>query len=399
MLSSARAILPISRRLLCRAASTSASGLARRAPSQQPAARLAAPLAAQVRGCTRKSWETGEDVDLDSVAYGFMASQALFTALELSLFDHIAAAGASGAGAEALKKACGVEAPRLQTLLTCLVSVKCLRISPDGMYTLSPNTAQYMVTSSRHFYGDYLRYQIGRQFYRTMGELPDVMTTGKAPSYASWFSDPEVARTYTQAQHNGSVATAKYLVKKKLQLGGITDMLDVGGGSGAFSYVFVGATPGLKSTVLELPEVCRTGEGIRASQPEDVRDRVSFTELDATSPNWPVSDSAFDVVLMSYISGSVPEPVIGALYKNAMKALRPGGRLLVHDFMVNDSLDGPALGALWALQHVTVNAEGLGLCPKEIIARMAAAGFDASKCETMEMIHGMTKLVVAHKAA
>jgi len=359
---------------------------------------LAAPSAFQARGCTRKSWEAGDDVDLDSVAYGFMASQALFTALELSLFDHISAAGDAGAGVEALKKACGIDAPRLQTLLTCLVSVKCLRLSPDGMYTLSPNTAQYMVSTSRHFYGDYLRYQIGRQFYKTMGELPNVMTSGEAPSYASWFSDPEVARTYTQAQHNGSVATAKYLVKKKLQLGGITDMLDVGGGSGAFSYVFVGATPGLKSTVLELPEVCRTGEGIRAQQPEDVRSRVGFTELDATSPNWPVSDASFDVVLMSYISGSVPEPIISKLYSNAMKALRPGGRLLVHDFMVNDSLDGPALGALWGLQHVTVNAKGLGLCPREIILRMGQAGFDTSKCETMEMIHGMTKLIVAHKA-
>ena len=74
-----------------------------------------------------------------------------------------------------------------------------------------------------------------------------------------------------------------------------------------------------------------------------------------------------------------------------------GGRLLVHDFMVNDSLDGPALGALWALQHVTVNADGLGLCPAEIISRMASSGFDASKCESLEMIHGMTKLVVAYK--
>jgi len=65
--------------------------------------------------------------------------------------------------------------------------------------------------------------------------------------------------------------------------------------------------------------------------------------------------------------------------------------------MVNDSLDGPALGALWALQHVTVNADGLGLCPKEIIARMALGGFDPAKCESMEMIGGLTKLIVAHK--
>merc|ERR1712050_357873 len=115
----------------------------------------------------------------------------------------------------------------------------------------------------------------------------------------------------------------------------------------------------------------------------DVQKRVNFVELDATSPNWPVADAAFDVVLMSYISGSVPEAIIAKLYSNAFKALKPGGRLLVHDFMVNDSLDGPALGALWALQHVTVNADGLGLCPAEIISRMASSGFDASKCESL----------------
>jgi len=327
-----------------------------------------------------------------------MASQSLFCALELGVFDHIAASPGAAASAEALGKTCNISSPRLQTLLTSLVAIKCLRLNAEGLYTLSPNTAKSMVTSSRHFYGDYLRYQIGRQFYHTMGKLPDVMKTGQAPSYASWFSDPETAKTYTQAQHNGSVATARYLVKKKLQLGDVSSMLDVGGGSGAFSYVFAGATPGLKSTVLELPLVCNIGETIRAQQPEDIRDRVSFVELDATSPDWPVEDASFDIVLMSYISGSVPEPIITKLYANAHKALRSGGRLLIHDFMVDDSLDGPALGALWALQHVTVNADGLGLSPKEVISRMGSAGFEPKSCETMEMIQGMTKLIVAHKA-
>eukprot|EP00931_Biecheleriopsis_adriatica_P003728 TRINITY_DN1054_c0_g1_i3.p1 TRINITY_DN1054_c0_g1~~TRINITY_DN1054_c0_g1_i3.p1 ORF type:complete len:397 (-),score=82.43 TRINITY_DN1054_c0_g1_i3:228-1418(-) len=375
-------------------------GLTSRA--SQPSARALLPTAhglpaPALRCFSRASWEVGDDVDLDSVAYGFMASQALFAGIELGVFDKIAAAGEKGLDARAIWQACGVEAPRMTTLLTSLAAIKCLRRSSDGLYTLSPNTAQYMVSSSRHYYGDYLQYQIGRQFYQQMGALPDVMKTGTSPNYASWFSDPEVAKMYTSAQHNGSMATAKYLVKKKLQLGGINDMLDVGGGSGAFSYVFTGATPGLKSTVLELPEVCRTGNGIKESQPQDVQNRVQFVELDATSPDWPVSDASYDLVLMSYISGSVPESVILPLYKNAYKALRPGGRLLVHDFMVNDSLDGPALGALWGLQHVTVNASGLGLCPKEIIDRMGKAGFEQSKCETMEMINGMTKLIVAHK--
>jgi len=324
-----------------------------------------------------------------------MASQALFSGLETGVFDAIAASE-GGLDLAALQKATGINAPRLQTLLTSLVCIKSLTRSADGVYSNSKNTSLFLVTSAKYYYGDYLRYQMGRQFYHRMGALPDVMTTGVAPSYASWFSDPEVAQTYTKAQHNGSVATAKSLVKR-LDLGSVTKMLDVGGGSGAFSYVFTGKHPQMTSKVLELPEVCATGEGIKASQSEDVQKRVSFVELDATSPDWPVSEAEFDVVLMSYISGSVPEFIIGALYKNAYKALKPGGRLIVHDFMVDDSLDGPALGSLWALQHVTVNADGLGLCPANIIERMAAGGFGAAKCETMEMIQGMTKVIVAHK--
>jgi len=338
-----------------------------------------------------------DDIDIDSVAYGFMASQALFTALETDVFDIISTAGEGGAALAELQKATGITAPRLQTLVTSLVGIKCLKRNSEGKYTLTPNTARFLVTSAKYYYGDYLRYQMGRQFYHRMGALPEVMSTGVAPSYASWFSDPEVAATYTKAQHNGSVATAKALIKR-LELTKATSMLDVGGGSGAFSYVFCGKHPQLSSKVLELPEVCATGNTIKKEQAADVQERVAFIELDATSPDWPVNEAAFDIVLMSYISGSVPESIIRPLYANAFKALKSGGRLIVHDFMVDDTLDGPPLGALWALQHVTVNADGLGLCPAEIVSRIKDSGFDESKCETMEMITGMTKVVIAHKS-
>ncbi|EOD29407.1 hypothetical protein EMIHUDRAFT_204066 [Emiliania huxleyi CCMP1516] len=223
--------------------------------------------------------EMEDDIDVDGVAYGFMASQALFAGLELGIFDAIAAAGGS-VDLPSLQRSSGVTAPRLQTLLTALVASKALRRSRDGAYDLSPNAARFLVSSSRHFYGDYLKLQIGRQFYHRMGALTDVMKTGEAPSYASWFSDPEVAATYTRAQHNGSVATAKALLKRmagSVSLDGASKMLDI----------------------LELPEVCATGNTIRAEQPADV--------------------------LMSYISGSVPEPVVGALYANAYKARQSSG--------------------------------------------------------------------------
>ena len=124
-----------------------------------------------------------------------MASQALFTGLETGIFDAIDGAGEKGVTLKDLQDATSITAPRLQTLLTSLVTIKCLSRTSAGVYSVSPNTARFLVTTSKQYYGDYLRYQMGRQFYHRMGALPDVMTTGEAPSYASWFSDPAVAQT------------------------------------------------------------------------------------------------------------------------------------------------------------------------------------------------------------
>ena len=149
--------------------------------------------------------------------------------------------------------------------------------------------------------------------------------------------------------------------------------------------------------VLELPEVAEVGRSIVAEEPADVASRVSFTSGTALA-DFPVEAGTRDCVLMSYISGSVPASLIPALYEQAYKVLKPGGRLIVHDFMVDDSLTGPPLAALWAVQHIAVNAEGLGLCPANVTEIMKASGFE-NVDPSIEMITGLTKVVVATKAA
>jgi len=328
--------------------------------------------------------------DIDAIAYGFMASQALFTALEVELFDKLD----TPKTAAELQGAVGIAAPRLQTLLTALTSVNLLWRNEHGAYELPQNVKATMVTTSRFYYGDYLKLQIGRQFYKQMGDLPQVMMTGSGPDYTSWFADGEAADIYTRAQHNGSLATA-FALMKRVDLSDAKMVLDVGGGSGAFQVGMCTKHPECKSFVLELPNVCETGEKIVASQHPEVKDRITFIKGTALD-KWPEScPEDVDLCLMSYISGSVPEKFVQILYDNAFKHVKTGGKFIVHDFMVNDDLQGPPLGALWALQHVAVNAEGVGLNPHEISTRMTKAGF--KDIQVMEMIKGMTKVIIGHK--
>ena len=59
----------------------------------------------------------------------------------------------------------------------------------------------FLVSSAKYYYGDYLRYQMGRQFYHRMGALPDVMSTGvlslHCSAYAARAAAPKRARALT----------------------------------------------------------------------------------------------------------------------------------------------------------------------------------------------------------
>jgi len=337
--------------------------------------------------------EGDSDINVDRVAYGFMASQALFSGLEVGLFDHIAGKQGGAMSIEELQHLTNINAPRLQTLVTALTAIKALRRSKEG-YMLSPNCGRYLVRSSKYFYGDYLRMQIGQQFYRHMGALPDVMKTGKGPDYAQLFSDPAEADLYTRAQHNGSLAIAKQLCRK-VDFKSMSTVLDIGGGSGAFSIVICRAHPQIKATVLEFPEVCKTGQGFVRAEPAQIADRIRYVPGSCLDAWQEELGAAHDVVLLSYVSESVPASAVPEMYKRSFARLRPGGLLIVHSFMVDDTLDGPELGALWSLQHVAVNAEGFGLHPSMVEGFMRDAGF--RDVEHSEMIGGLTKLVIGKK--
>jgi len=333
-----------------------------------------------------------EDIDIDRVAYGFMASQALFSALELQIFDHIASNGAP-MKAEQLMESCKVTAPRLLTLLTALTAMHALQKGPSG-YSLSANASRYLVSSSKHFYGDYLRLQIGQQFYKHMTALPDIMQGGKAPNYELLFSDEREADNYTRAQHNGSLATAAQLCKR-VDFTGMQSLLDIGGGSGAFAITACRKYPSLQAKILEFPEVCKTGERFVAAEPLAVAKRIKYVRGSCLN-TWPAElGRDHDVALMSYVSESVPADDVPMIYGRAYERLRPGGMLIVHSFMVEDTLDGPELGALWSLQHVAVNADGLGLAPSLVTRMMQDVGFEAFQVD--DMIKGMTKVIIGRK--
>ena len=100
-------------------------------------------------------------------------------------------------------------------------------------------------------------------------------------------------------------------------------------------------------------------------------------------------------MLMSYLLSAVSETATQALLSRAYKALRPGGRLLIHDFMVDDDHSGPPLAALWLLNAVTIDADVAALTPAWLTSAVASAGFGA--CHVTPVVPGTTRLLSARR--
>ena len=346
--------------------------------------------------------------DIDHIAYGFMGSKALFAALRLGIFDTIESVDGY-ATFDDIESACdGVSGERLKTLLSACVALKLIRrkIDEDGndLFSLPKASSKQLVRTSRQYWGDYLSMQVDGHFYNRLADIEKTMKHGTEAShgYEAWFeSDPDAAKHYTRAQHNGSMATAYALHKKLPELA--TEfpsmrILDVGGGSGAFSIVTARLIKDATAVVLDLPNVIKTAKSIISEEEKSILSRVSTLALSATDPgSWQnvVEEESFDVVLLSYVSGSIPAEALEGLYANAFRALKQGGKVIIHDFFIDNNGRGPPNSALWALAHVSVNPTGMGLMPKRVINMLSKQGFIAPRVH--ELIPGMTKVIAAKK--
>jgi 2-hydroxy-4-(methylsulfanyl)butanoate S-methyltransferase len=324
--------------------------------------------------------------EVSRIGYGFMASKALFAALDLDVFSLLAQQPRTTGE---LAEATGIAPGPMQMLLTALRSLKLVGIDADGRHVNSPAAAAYLAKSSPHYYGDYFRFQIDRQIYPMWGNLLPALRGRPVARLYDQMRDPEEARHFSVAQHAGSLGPAHLLVRR-VQAAGWQRLLDVAGGTGAFSITFCQRNPGLSSTIIDFPEVCELAAGYVAEA--GLAGRIALQPGDARTAGWPGGQHA---VLMSYLLSAVSASDIGTLIVKAFDALTPGGTLLLHDFMVADDGGGPPSAALWLLGNSIIDPGAVMLTPGRLIAAAEAAGF--AHAAEFELLPGITRVVTAKK--
>ncbi len=135
---------------------------------------------------------------ISDIAYGFIASKALFAALEVNVFTHLAAGPRTAAELSPLT---GVAPSRLRTLLHALAALGLL-VSTGPAYRNAPAAQRHLVRGTPGDVGKYFRLQVARQIYPALLHLDDGLAgTGTAfDTLADLLSKPTEAATFTAAR-------------------------------------------------------------------------------------------------------------------------------------------------------------------------------------------------------
>ncbi len=334
-----------------------------------------------------------EDVqDISAITYGFMASKALFSALEFDVFTRIAQGADS---TSALAAVTGVAENRLITLLTALKSLGLIS-EAGGRLINAPATSRYLVAGAPGDFRDYVQFVNGAFGYESFRHLDEALRGDRVFPDKGFYEGLVYeggigGERFSSAQHTGSLGPAR-LMAKRVDLKDRLKLLDAGGGSGAYSIAFCNANPQLSATILDFPVTVDTAK--RYVREAGLADRITHLAGNAVTVDWP---AGHDVVLMSYVWSAVGETDIAVLAKRAVAALPPGGLLLVHDFMVDDARDGPRFAAWYLLGSMLDNPSAVCLTPAYVERVLRNVGFRIEKTETM--LPGITMLTKASKTS
>jgi cyclopropane fatty-acyl-phospholipid synthase-like methyltransferase len=147
-------------------------------------------------------------------------------------------------------------------------------------------------------------------------------------------------------------------------------MLDVGGGSGAYSIAFAESNPALRAEILDLATV--EPIALRHIRAAGVEDRVKVRVGDLRSGNF---GEGHDLVFLSAICHMLSPAENLALLHRCHQALVAGGRVVIQDFILEADKTAPRFAALFALNMLVGTPGGSSYSETEFAAWLADAGF------------------------
>jgi hypothetical protein len=301
---------------------------------------------------------------LQKMAQAYWESAALMAAVELEVFTAIAHGHDTVATAA---KAVGISERNAERLLTALAAMTLLERDGDR-FTNAPDVQRFLVKDGERYAGPWILFTKPRwEAFGRLGEHLRRREENHLGQYTEFTIDD--ARRYHAATYSIGMGAAR-LFSRSVDLTGRKLMLDLGGGSGAYSIVATKTYPGLKAIVLDLPPVAVVAREYIAAN--DSADRVSAMPGDFTKTEFP---QGADVVVMASNLPQYEPDLIRLVVGKAFAAMAPGGEMHLIGETLHDDRRGPLSAALWGLNEAIQHSTGVAHTEGEVKGYLQGAGF------------------------
>jgi predicted O-methyltransferase YrrM len=298
---------------------------------------------------------------LNEMIRGYMPSRCILTALELDIFTAVG----DGANADQIGARVHANARAVGMLLNALVALGLLSKIGDE-YRNTPESSRFFVEGSKDNHRDGLLHTAN--IWHRWSTLTEVVRGGTCVPIDHG-STPEWTINFIAGMQRNSKDRAP-LVVKALGTSGVRRILDLGGGSGAYSIAFAKAFPDVRCEILDLPEVVPlTAEYINKA---GVSAQVSLRAGDMLRDDF---GAGYDIVMLNAICHMFSEEQNRDIFRRARQALAPNGRLVVQDFILNPDKTGPLHAALFSVNMLVGTDAGASYSEVEYTSWMKAAGF------------------------
>ncbi len=296
----------------------------------------------------------------------FRRSKTMFAAVELGVFDRLAAAPLTAA-----ELADSTDLDAATRLLDACVSLGLLACD-GGRYSNTAAAQTYLTRSSPHTLAGYILYS-NSALFRLWANLEDAVREGsnrwkqtfgwEGPIFDHFFKTEQATRDFLLGMHGFGLLSSPAVVAA-FDLSGFRRLVDLGGATGHLAAAARARYPNLEAAVFDLPRVVGS-----------VHEFVQGTRVELIAGDFfadPLPPA--DLYGLGQILHDWTEEKIRRLLERIFQALPSGGALLIAERLLDDDKRGPVSTHMQSL-NMLVCTEGKERTPAEYQALLRDAGF------------------------
>ncbi len=289
---------------------------------------------------------------LSELTWSFRASRLLQVVTKLEIFTLLVK---KPLPLEEIARHCDTKPDMTEKTLIACTALGLLEKQGE-VYRNSEFSDTYLVRGRELYQGDIIAHS--ESTWNFWNRLEEELRREKAPAASA----QQQHRNFILGMKNIAQSGRLGLILDQIDLSSRRQLFDLGGGPGSYSIAFCQKFPRLKAILFDLPETIAIAK-------ENITENGMEDRITLQAGNWDTDDfgRGHDVFLASNVMHGPASGAEGKLAK-AWKSMKPGGLLLIQEFLLNDEKTGPLIPALF---NIMVGA----FSRSELFAVIRQAGF------------------------